>query len=72
MALRDELKPNINKFVLFEHWISQQSNSQEWFDVIDDLLFSNSSISALLCKYGFDCDTNFVARLRTKRGRTQG
>ena len=72
MGLRDELKPNINKFVLFEQWVSQQSNSQEWFDVIDDLLFSNSSISALLCKYGFACDQNFVHRLRTKRGRTQG
>jgi hypothetical protein len=72
MALRDELKPNINKFVLFEDWVSRQPNSQEWFEVIDDLLYSSSSICGLLCKYGFDCDANFVARLRTKRGRTQG
>jgi hypothetical protein len=70
MALRDEIKPNINRNVLFQRWIAEQPNAEEWFDVIDDITFSNNAVADLLEKYGFKCDGNFVHRLRRVRAKS--
>lgn len=70
MALRDEIKPNTKLPILFDRWIAQQANAEEWFDVIDDTSYSNNAVADLLGKYGFKCDGNFVHRLRKIRAKS--
>jgi hypothetical protein len=69
MALRDEIKKKSNLQADLEAWLAKQKNKAEWYEIFDDLEYSNHAIAQLLKKYGFkNVNHNVVFRIRTKRG----
>jgi len=68
MALRDEIAAKRNRMQDIEEWISQQSNADEWWEVLRDLAYSNHGVAKLLTKYGMECNHNHVYRVRQKHG----
>jgi hypothetical protein len=69
VALRDEIKKKANLQADLEAWLEKQKNKAEWYELLDDLDYSNHAIAQLLKKYGFPtANHNTVFRIRTKRG----
>ena len=68
MGLRDEITKKVNRLEDLEQWLEKQKNKAEWYDIIDDLGYSNHAIAKLLEKHGFQADHNHVYRLRNRRG----
>ena len=66
MALRDEIKPKVNKLAELQAFIDAQPNGDEWLELIMDTGYSTYAVAELLGKYGFKCDWNVVFRFRTR------